>query len=485
MVVQKVTNTQTVRFSVMPKSKAEKKSAPQLRHSPLGQEMEKPVGKLKAPRRDRSGKSSAGDDDNDDVDMGNLESIPESIGKKIYVQAREQRMDEGQPSSGAGGRSIERGGIFLQQKHHGANNAESDEEFDDEVEEEEEENGDSEELIEFQGDYVGGAGLSEAEEAVVSRFLMAGRTETRTLADIIMDKIREKEEGAGEEDHDGPEGAPGTGGGGGDDDDNGTQSTSIPPKVIEVYTAVGTMLKHYKSGKLPKALKMLPHLKNWEDVLWITRPDEWSPPATYACTRIFASNLNVKMSQRFFNLVLLEKCRDDIRGNNKLNYHLYMALKKALFKPAAFYKGLLLPLAQSRTCSLREATIIGSVLAKVSIPGNHSAAALLRLAEMPYSGSTSLFIKVLINKKYALPRRVIESLVAHFYSFEQETRALPVIWHQALLVFSQRYKFELDEGQRERLKLLLRAQQHHTITMEIRRELFSTDAMAAANEMRY
>jgi essential nuclear protein 1 len=158
----------------------------------------------------------------------------------------------------------------------------------------------------------------------------------------------------------------------------------------------------------------------------LTRPDEWSPSATYACTRIFASNLNEKMAQRFFNLVLLEKCRDDIRSNNKLNYHYYMALKKALFKPAAFYKGLLLPLAQSRTCSLREATIIGSVLAKVSVPGNHSAAALLRLAEMPYSGSTSLFVRVLLHKKYALPRRVIDALVKHFCTFEKEATLLPV-----------------------------------------------------------
>lgn len=35
-------------------------------------------------------------------------------------------------------------------------------------------------------------------------------------------------------------------------------------QVVEVYTMVGKMLKTYKSGKLPKALKMLPHLKNWE-----------------------------------------------------------------------------------------------------------------------------------------------------------------------------------------------------------------------------
>jgi len=36
-----------------------------------------------------------------------------------------------------------------------------------------------------------------------------------------------------------------------------------------------------------------------------------------------------------------------------------------------------------RTCSLREAVIIGSVLQKVSIPVLHSSVALMRIAEMP------------------------------------------------------------------------------------------------------
>ena len=59
----------------------------------------------------------------------------------------------------------------------------------------------------------------------------------------------------------------------------------------------------------------------------LTDPDTSSPPlrqATYAATRVFASNLNAKLSQRFFNLILLEKCRDDIQNNKNLNYHYYL-----------------------------------------------------------------------------------------------------------------------------------------------------------------
>lgn len=51
----------------------------------------------------------------------------------------------------------------------------------------------------------------------------------------------------------------------------------------------------------------------------------------------------------------------------------------------------------------------------------------------------SFFLLQMLNKKYALPHRVIDALVDHFCKFEGEERALPVIWHQSLLTFVQRY----------------------------------------------
>lgn len=49
---------------------------------------------------------------------------------------------------------------------------------------------------------------------------------------------------------------------------------------------------------------------------------------------------------RFYNLVLLPRLRDDIDEFKKLNFHLYQALCKAMFKPAAFFKGIILPLCE-------------------------------------------------------------------------------------------------------------------------------------------
>lgn len=48
-----------------------------------------------------------------------------------------------------------------------------------------------------------------------------------------------------------------------------------------------------------------------------------------------------------------------------------------------------------------------------------------------------------------------------------------MVWHQALLVFAQRYKNDLEDLQRKRFKSLLKVHSHHQITPEIRRELFT------------
>lgn len=194
----------------------------------------------------------------------------------------------------------------------------------------------------------------------------------------------------------------------------------------------------------------------------------------YEAVNIFASNLNPRMAQRFFNLVLLPAVRQDIAENKKLNFHYYRALRKALFKPAAFFKGLLLPLA-TESCTLREATILSSVMGKASVPVMHAAASIVRLCVMtPWYGTTSILLASLLNKKYSLPVRVMESLVAHFYSFTKEQTVLPIVWHKALLVFAQRYKFDLNDEQKRRIRDLLKVHFHEAVGIEIRRELNAT-----------
>lgn len=73
------------------------------------------------------------------------------------------------------------------------------------------------------------------------------------------------------------------------------------------------------------------------------------------------------------------------------------------------------------------------------------------------------FNQVLLDKKYALPYRVIDALVDHFCAFKQEERHLPVVWHAALLCFVQRYKHEIRAEDKATLRALLQVHHHYKV----------------------
>lgn len=53
---------------------------------------------------------------------------------------------------------------------------------------------------------------------------------------------------------------------------------------------------------------------------------------------MFVSNLSARLAQRFLALVLLPHVREDIAQNKRLHFALFQAMKKATFKPDAFFK---------------------------------------------------------------------------------------------------------------------------------------------------
>jgi len=296
--------------------------------------------------------------------------------------------------------------------------------------------------------------VDDSDDLAVRMFMSKDCAPRRTIADLIMGKITEKKTEIDTQ-----------------FSENTEMEKELAPRVQDMYEEVGKLMQKYRSGKVPKAFKVIPQFQNWEQLLYITQPDQWSAAAVYQATRIFTSNLKEKMAQRYFNLILLPRIRDDIDTYHRLNFHLYQALRKALFKPGAFFKGFLLPLCEERNCSLRESIIIGSVLSKNSIPVLHSCAAMMKIAEMEYSGANSIFLRVLLDKKYALPYRVVDAIVFHFLGFRNEKRELPVLWFQSFLTFAQRYKQDVSSEQKQALLEICKIQCHHAITPEIRREL--------------
>ncbi|KAG9017331.1 snoRNA-binding rRNA-processing protein [Tulasnella sp. JGI-2019a] len=294
----------------------------------------------------------------------------------------------------------------------------------------------------------------------------------KTLADMIFEKFESGDIEAGKtvkvvEEDDGPP----------------DPKVGLDPKVVAVYQKVGELMNRYRSGPLPKPFKILPALPSWARLLAITNPSMWTPHAFNAATRILVSNLTPDQARVYLEMVLLPSVQENMRANQgKLNVQLYQAVLKSVYKPSAFFKGFLFPLTEGG-CSLKEAAVIASIMSKVSIPILHSAAALLRLAEMDYSGPVSLFIRVLLDKKYALPYKVVDGMVFHFIRLANTYKGsraagkdLPVLWHQSLLVFVQRYASDLTPEQKDALLDVVKAKPHPKMAPEIRRQLVSAVA---------
>ncbi|GBF87629.1 bystin [Raphidocelis subcapitata] len=444
--------------------KKQRRQRPNKHKQDLGEQLEDPAsyGVRTRPRGDK--KRGRGDDDGDgDGDGGPLSQKDSS---RILREARLQQEEldaeaaaadgEGPAPLGAGALPMSAGALTaaLQQLAAGGDSSEG---------------GDDGEAGYSDTDSQWGAGgvtgddegVTAEEEAALAAFMPPAEGQghaaggQKSLSELIAARIRENQAARGVDVLPGPGDAP--------------VPEGLDERVVEVYRGVGQLLSRYTTGKVRAALRVLCVLRVLRvlRVLCVLRVLR----VLYAATKMFVSNLNARLAQRFLALVLLPAVRRDVADNRRLHFALFQALRKATYKPGAFYKGLLLPLCASRSCTLREAVIFTSVLRRSSLPVLHSAAALLRLAQLEYCGTTSFFIRVLLDKKYALPYKVVDALVQHFLRFEDDERAMPVVWHQTLLCFVQRYKHEVREADRDALRRLCGAQRHYQVTPEVLREL--------------
>ena len=262
----------------------------------------------------------------------------------------------------------------------------------------------------------------------------------------------------------------------------------INQKIVDAYKLVGEVLRTYTSGKLPKAFNILSSTEDWQDLIDITEPYNWTPQAMYNAVIQFSSS-DSTIGTIFYEKYLVPAIRNDIKKNKKLNIHYYNCLKRALFKPSSFFKGIILPM--SKTLSGKEASIIGSILRKCSIPNNHASAAIVKLTQLCKNDKKGIsvgalfFIRLLLIKKYSYPQEVKNSMVNFFLSYYNfDKNKLPVIWHQTFLCFVQYYKLDLTEDEKNKLKNLNNKVGHHMIQSEINREL-SFNANTNINNNQY
>lgn len=465
------------------------------RHNPLLKDISSQGGNLRTvPRssssssqKKKSSKKQRHNDEDDEENGGGEGFLDASSSRKILQLAKEQQDELEQEDE------IQNKPSFAQSFKNQQIDSEEEEEEDEYSDFEEEEEEEVEEIVYDEED----AEVDPKDAELFNKYFQSNGENnnnnndddsfqpTINLADKILAKIQEKESQQQQQQQ---QSSP---------DNSNENAVLLPPKVILAYEKIGQILSTYTHGKLPKLFKILPSLKNWQDVLYVTNPNSWTPHATYEATKLFVSNLSSNEATVFIETILLPRFRDSIENSDdhSLNYHIYRALKKSLYKPGAFFKGFLLPLVDGY-CSVREATIAASVLTKVSVPVLHSSVALTQLLTRDFNPATTVFIRVLIEKKYALPYQTLDELVFYFMRFrnatinqdenmenmdiDQEKTAkvnngpqLPVVWHKAFLSFATRYKNDLTDDQKDFLLETVRQRFHPLIGPEIRRELLS------------
>lgn len=145
--------------------------------------------------------------------------------------------------------------------------------------------------------------------------------------------------------------------------DKAEEDEELQQKVKDVYTEIGVQLSKFTSGKIPKPFKAIPQCESWQKLIKLTNPKKWSPQAMFQAVKTFCGTMTPKMLESFLKNSLLPCIRDEIETTKKLNVHYYQSLKKSLFKPSAFFKGIIFPMAKD--ASAKEAIIIGSILNKV------------------------------------------------------------------------------------------------------------------------
>lgn len=83
---------------------------------------------------------------------------------------------------------------------------------------------------------------------------------------------------------------------------------------------------------------------------------------------------------------------------------------------------------------------------------------------------TGKFHIVIINSVYIYKKNYFKEFF-NFIRFESDRRELPVLWHQALLTFVQRYKEDLSPDQKQSLLDVVKFHTHYVITPEVSNEL--------------
>jgi len=103
------------------------------------------------------------------------------------------------------------------------------------------------------------------------------------------------------------------------------QDYTKDPKVQKVYGDIAGLFAKYRSGKIPRAFKILSRADQWESLMQLTKPETWSPHAMWSVSKLYTQEMPVDRLKIFFQDFLMPAVRRDIQKHKKLNYQYFAA----------------------------------------------------------------------------------------------------------------------------------------------------------------
>jgi len=223
----------------------------------------------------------------------------------------------------------------------------------------------------------------------------------------------------------------------------------LKPKLLKILERASLFLKVYRIGKIPKIFRILPNLKNFEEIILLTRPDIWSDQAILSVTRSFLPRLDKTQLSRFYTLVLAPRFQESIFNQQLCSTHIQKAIKLSTNFPFIFFSSIILPICDSKKCSTREGAILSSILYKYHFSSTVIMTVVARLLKNPPTLTKCLVLRIIISKNYLIPHRIID-LFVDFFTLNNKKNFSPH-YKTLFLIFLRNYTTFLSNEDKQKV----------------------------------
>nr|UXY86725.1 bystin-like protein [Cryptomonas paramecium] len=207
-------------------------------------------------------------------------------------------------------------------------------------------------------------------------------------------------------------------------------------KIFKILERTGILLKVYRSGSIPKIIKIFFSFKNFEDLIWFTRPDRWSFQGLFAVSKLFMKNLNDTKKKRFFSLIFLPRLQEVVFKFKISTSYTNLIYKLAKIENKAFITSIILPFFKSINCSKKECVILIFFLLKIPFQVKYTEWMLSEILQVSQFKLKCLFLRAFLIKKYKISNKMLDVLVDFF---TKETKYENLILLKCYIIFLKNY----------------------------------------------